>query len=78
MRTHIRLVLRGVVVRGRRASATSVAREVLYYGYFNAIRGLGVGGEDELDRALTWFQEHGRECSVFVTPFDADEHLALR
>ena len=63
------------VLRGRQTSATLVARDVFYYGYFNAIRGLGVGGEDELDQALTWFRQHNRACSVFVTPFDANEHL---
>ncbi|MGH2356244.1 MAG: GNAT family N-acetyltransferase [Chloroflexota bacterium] len=61
--------------RGRLTSATLVARDVFYYGLFNAVRGLGVGGEDELDDALTWFRQHDRPCSVFVTSFDANEHL---
>jgi GNAT superfamily N-acetyltransferase len=61
--------------RGRRTSATLVAQDIFYYGYFNSIRGLGIGGEDDLDQALTWFRQHNRACSVFVTPFDADEHL---
>src|SRR3990172_7017824 len=37
-----------------RVSATLVRRDVLYYGYFNAIRGAGKGEEAHLDQAAAW------------------------
>ena len=58
-----------------RVSATLVRRDVLYYGYFNAIRGAGKGEEAHLDQAAAWLRSNGKHCGVSISPFDADESL---
>ncbi len=53
-------------------TATIVRRPVLYYGYYNAIRGLEAGS-DGLDTALRWFSDEGVRPRVTLAPRLTDD-----
>lgn len=54
-------------------TATLVRQPTLYYGYYNAIRGLTDASSDALPEALAWFEDENTIARATTSPLLAEE-----